>query len=242
MERVKIVMLAALLTYTLFSHAAWRVVIDRNTTAAVATNAASQKLIEGKHNNRLDSVNAKQQRLMQYTTTMATIKELYQLSMQNIAGFGEESRYYAEMVSLSADIFKDIPVVLKQLGRSPGRNYILCLNEMTGLVAETEGLVHDFVDIVNNGKVRNPLSNARADGKNDGYNFLDRYERLTLANRIYSRLLEIHYKLEVMTMMCRYCNGWQDMLMAIDVETWASFFTAKNKVDRLIDDWKGLGV
>lgn len=242
MERTRFIVVAVLFSCVLTTHAAWRVVIDSKTIATVAANAASQKLIEGKHNNRLDSVNAKQQRLMKYTTSMAAIKELYKLSMQNVTGFGEESRYYAEIVSLSADIFKDIPVVLKQLGKSPGKNYILCLNEMTNLVTETKGLVHDFVDIVNNGKVRNPLSSATSGSRDDGYNFLDRYERLTLANRIYSRLLEIHYKLEIITMMGQFGQGWNEILLAIDVETWASFFTARNQVDGLIDNWNKLGV
>lgn len=242
MERARFIVVAVLLSCVLTTHAAWRVVIDSKTITTVAANAASQKLIEGKHNNRLDSVNAKQQRLMKYTTSMAAIKELYKLSMQNVTGFGEESRYYAEIVSLSADIFKDIPVVLKQLGKSPGKNYILCLNEMTNLVTETEGLVHDFVDIVNNGKVRNPLSSTTSGCRDDGYNFLDRYERLTLANRIYSRLLEIHYKLEIMTMMGQFGQGWNEILLAIDVETWASFFTTKNQVDGLIDNWNKMGV
>ena len=156
--------------------------------------------------------------------------------------FGEESRYYGEIVSLTAGIFKDVPIVLKQLGKSPGKNYVVCLNEMTNLVSETEGLVHDFVDIVNNGKIRNPLGTAKEDGKDDGYNLLNRYERLTMANKIYSRLLEIHYKLEVMVMMCQFGNSWGDVLMAIDVESWAAYITARNSVDGLIDNWNGLGV
>ena len=44
--------------------AGWRVVIDRKTTAAVVSNAASQKLIEDKHNGRLDSIKSKQEKLM----------------------------------------------------------------------------------------------------------------------------------------------------------------------------------
>ena len=113
---------------------------------------------------------------------------------------------------------------------------------MTNLVSETEGLVHDFVDIVNNGKIRNPLGTAKEDGKDDGYNLLNRYERLTVANKIYSRLLEIRYKLEVMVMMCQFGNSWGDVLMAIDVESWAAYITARNSVDGLIDNWNGLGV
>ena len=42
----------------------------------------SQKLIEYRHNVGLSSINAKQQKLLKYTSTMATIKELYQLSMR----------------------------------------------------------------------------------------------------------------------------------------------------------------
>ena len=174
MERSRVILVLAMLLASLNIRAGWRVVIDKRTTATVTANAASQKLIEDKHNGRL--VKSKQEKLMQYTATMASIKELYQLSMQNITGFGEESRYYSEIVSLTASIFKDVPIVLRQLGKSPGKNYVVCLNEMTNLVSETEGLVHDFVDIVNNGKVRNPLGSAKEDDKNDGYNLLNRYE------------------------------------------------------------------
>ena len=77
------------------------------TTGAVTANAASQEVIESQHNNRLDSINSKQQKLMQYTATMATIKELYKLSMENVSGFGSESQYYVEIGATVAEIFKD---------------------------------------------------------------------------------------------------------------------------------------
>jgi hypothetical protein len=77
------------------ANAGWRVVIDLKTTKAVATNAASQKVIEDKHNQRLDSISSKQQKLMKYTAAMESFKELYKLSVQNVTGFGEESKYYA---------------------------------------------------------------------------------------------------------------------------------------------------
>ena len=76
----------------------------------------------------------------------------------------------------------------------------------------------------------------------DGYNLLNRYERLTMANKIYSRLLEIKYKMEVMAMMCQYCNGLSDVLYAIDPQSWAAYFTGKNIVEGLINDWNTLGV
>ena len=87
MEKSKLILVMAMLLTSLNIQAGWRVVIDKRTTAAVAANAASQKLIEDKHNGRLDSIKSKQEKLMKYTATMAGIKELYQLSMQNITGF-----------------------------------------------------------------------------------------------------------------------------------------------------------
>lgn len=176
---------------TLPAHAAWKVVVDPYCTAAVSANLASQKLIEDQHNARLDSISSKKQKLKLYTASMATIKELYKLTMQNISG----------------------------------------------LVLETQGLVADFVNIVNNAKVQNPLGDkATTETADDGYNFLDRYERLTVANTIYSRLLNIRYKVEGMMAMAQYAT-LNDLLFAIDPEGWANVVTMKSKVDGLIYDW-----
>ena len=225
-----------------------KVVIDPWTTEAVTQNTASQGLIEDQHNTRVDSVNAKQQKIMQYTTAMQTIKELYVMSMQNVTGFGEETKYYSEIFSATVDIFRNVPVVLGFINSSPVKNYILCVNEMADVVAETQGLVADFINIVNNAKISVPGDSSITKNiplqskKSDGYNFLDRYERLTLANNIYSRLLQIKYKMEVMAMTCQFCNGISDVLFAIDPESWAAYFTGKNIAEGLVNDWNNLGV
>ena len=277
--------MAVLLAVSSTAGAAWRVVFDPKTTAQVAANTASQKVIEEKHNARLDSISAKQQKIMQYTAAMQTIKELYRISMENITGFGEETKYYGEICQITLEIMENVPVVIDYINHSPVKNYILCVSEIADVVTETEGLVADSVDIVNNGKIHNPLKKESTitkcpkcggeirtidtpsqdtphvyvckscgwytynihdvtaeDNVGDGYNLLNRYERLTLANRIYSRLLEIKYKMEVMAMMCQYCNGISDVLYAIDPESWAAYFTGKNIVEGLINDWNTLGV
>jgi hypothetical protein len=42
------------------------------------------------------------------------------------------------------------------------KNYVLCLNELSDVVIETEGLIHDFIDVVNNGKIKPEIpSSAR---------------------------------------------------------------------------------
>ena len=131
------------------------------------------------------------------------------------------------------------------------KNYVLCLNELADIVIETEGLIHDFIDVVNNGKIKlpdNPIIRQKIPngggrynmGQGDGYNFMDRYTRLTLANKIYSRLLEMKYKMDVMVMMCQF-GTWGEVFFAIDPESWASVYQASNMVDGIINDWNNLG-
>ena len=248
MGKLKVSVIAMMLMAVTSVNAAWRVVIDPWTTAQVTANTTAQGLIENQHNARLDSMSSKQQKIMQYTAAMQTMKELYVMSMQNVTGFGEETKYYAEIFSATVDIFNNVPVVLEYINSNPVKNYILCANEMADVVAETQGLVRDFINIVNNAKIDFPGDSSITrhfpldSKKDDGYNFLDRYERLTLANNIYSRLLQIKYKMEAMVLTCQFCNGISDVLFAIDPESWAAYFTGKNAVEGLINDWNNLGV
>lgn len=251
MEARRIMILAVALTLSLSSHAYYKIVFDPWTTGQVTANAGAQKLIENKHNTRLDSISAKQKKIMEYTAAMATIKEMYQMTLQNVEGFGPETAYYKEIFSCAADILTDVPVVLKAIAKSPVKNYVLCLNELADVTIETEGLIHDFKTIVNNGKIKFPdgiVKQKIPEGggrfnmeKNDGYNLLDRYERLTLANNIYSRLLQMKYKMDAMVMMCQYC-GWSDAFFALDPESWAAYFTGTNMVTGLINDWNDLSL
>lgn len=241
MEKLKAILLGTFLfAASVPTFAGWRIVIDRNCIATVGANMASQKLIEGQHNRRLDSIASKKQKVELYTVSMATIKELYKLSMENISGFGTESLYYKEIGTCAFDILKDVPELVSTVGKAKFSNKLLCLNELGNLVAETQQLVGDFVNIVNNAKVQNPLKGeATAERKSDGYNLLDRYERLTLANRIYTDLTKIRYKVEGMMLMAQYATA-DDLFFAIDPEGWANVVTMKNRVGNLVRSWNGL--
>ena len=245
-----IALILASFTFSLPVSAYWKMVADPWTTAQVTANTTAQSLIENKHNERIDTISAKKKKTLQYTAVMEGIKELYQLSMTNVKGFGEETAYYKEIFLLSADILSGIPTVTKFITSHPVKNSILCYNELADVVIETEGLIHDFIDIVNNGKIRlpnNPIIRQKIPdgggrynmGQGDGYNFMDRYTRLTLANKIYSRLLEMKYKMDEMVMMCE--NGsWNDAFYTLDPVTWATVFETKYIVDGLIHDWNAL--
>ncbi len=105
---------------------------------------------------------------------------------------------------------------------------------------ETQQLVGNFVNIVNNAKVQNPSKDkARRKKKSDGYNMLDRYERMSLANSIYTHLNEIRYKVDGMMLMAQFATA-NDLFFAIDPEGWANVVTMKNQVGGLIQDWNGL--
>ena len=206
-------------------YAQWKIVIDPKTIEQVGINMASQKAIEDEHNKRLDTIASKQRKLEQYTISMATIKEVYKLTMENVSGFG---------------IILDVPELIKVVNGAKFTNKLLCLNELGNIVTETQQLVADFVNIVNNAKVRNPLKGqATAETKSDGYNLLDRYERLTLANRIYSDLMNIRYKVQGMMAMAQYAT-MNDLFFAIDPEGWANIVVMTNQVNGLVNDWNGL--
>lgn len=221
---------------------AWKVVIDPYCLKAVTTNLASQKAIEDQHNRRLDSISAKQNKLEQYTVSMATITELYKVTMENISGFGTESKYYVEIGLCAFDIVKSVPELVKTVSKAKFTNKTLCLNELGNLTAQTQQLVADFINIVNNGKVQNPLKGqATAETKSDGYNLLDRYDRLTVANKIYTDLLEIRYKVQAMMAMAQYATK-EDLFFAIDPEGWANMKVMQNQVGMLILNWNGLRI
>lgn len=101
-------------------------------------------------------------------------------------------------------------------------------------------LVADFVNIVNNAKIENPLKDkANTEKKSDGHNLLDRYERLTLANTIYTDLLELRYRIQAISIMTQYGTK-EDLLFAIDPEGWMNVMTAKNQVNTLILSWNSV--
>lgn len=243
MEKVRIkfmLVVFMVMAATNQSYAIWQVVTDPYCLKAVTTNLATQKAIEGQHNHRLDSIASKKKKLELYTVSMATIKELYKLTLENVKGFGTESKYYVEIGRCAYDIIRDVPELVQTVNRAKFSNKLLCLNELGNLVVETQQLVGDFVNIVNNAKIDNPLKGqGTAPKQGDGHNMLDRYERLTVANCIYTDLMNIRYKVEGMMLMAQYAT-LNDLFFAIDPEGWANVVTMKNQVDGLVRDWNGL--
>ena len=224
---------------TLAASAQYRIVIDPQTISAVIQNTASQKAIEDQHNKRLDSIASKKQKIEQFTATMATITEAYKVTMENVKGFGTESKYYIEIGLCAYDIVERFPRLYKAISNAGLPGKAQSLMEITNLYARTQQLVGDFVNIVNNAKVESPLRNADVAKVKDGYNFLDRYDRLTVANRILTDLTQIRYKLEYIETLAHYAN-WNSLFYSVDPKGWATMMSGKARVDLIISQWKGL--
>ena len=63
-----------------------------------------------------------------------------------------------------------MPELIQTVSKAKFSNKLLCLNELGNLVTETQQLVGNFVNIVNNATIQNPLKGqGTAEKKNDGY-------------------------------------------------------------------------
>lgn len=251
MERLRtIVIVCVVLMSVRLTVSAKFVVVDVNCIKAVGANTALIKKLEDDHNKQTDSIKARKKKIAAYTASMATIKELYKLSMQNVRGFGTESVYYREMGEEFGKIPLNTARALKAIKKNPFVNYINGLNYISDIQLKTVSLVGTFIDIVTNGSVRlsdfrsqkkgdklsELLKNAKI-GKGDGYNFLDRNERLTLANSLLFDLRQLNYDLEQLVFVSQYC-GIRDMLYNIDPMTWYNYINAKYDVEYAIMMWK----
>lgn len=224
-------------------------VTDKWAIKALADNSGMIKVVEDEHNKELDSINAKQQKIMKSAGSMAVIKEHYRLSMQNVRGFGEESVYYAEMAKQFAMIPGNTLKALKAMKKSPFINYINSLDEIANIQLDAVSIIQTFVDVVNNGKVS--LSGFTSDkndnltellesanvGNGDGYNFLDRYERLSLCCTLIGQITSINMRLQNIAYVCEYCSSIRNALFNLDPYSWIDIMTGVNIVDNIVNDW-----
>ena len=249
-QRTKVLVLLAVLISTQHASAYWRWNYDWRTTAQVAENTAAASAVEGTHNATLDEQRKKQERIAEYTTSIHLIRELYKESMQNIRGFDQESRFYQLIGENALYIVTNIPVAISWLSKKPGINLPLCLNEISNLTMKTEQCIAGFVNIVNNGHVKSPLKDnslipgggGRANiGKDDGYNFMSRADRMGMANDILEDLVIVRNNLDNLIFLCQTNNGLEDLLMALDPDTWCDAMQMKWSVEDVVRGWEDFG-
>ena len=244
------VLLAALLMVAVPANAYWRWNIDYKTIVQVGENTAAAAGVEETHNLTLDGQKKKQERIAEYITAIHVIRELYRMSMQNTDGFGQESTYYRLIGENALYIVTNIPVAVSWLTRKPHINLPLCLKEVSNMAMKTEQCIAGFVNIVNNGHVKSPLKanplipqgGGRAGiGKDDGYNFMSRADRMGMANDILEDLVIVRNNLDYLIFICQTNNGLEDLLMELDPDTWCSAMQMKWTVEDVVRGWEDFG-
>ena len=218
-----------------FAEAQWRIVLDPKAVAQVEANTVMQMATENAHNAQLDTVLSKQEEILQKTASIAAAKELTLKTLENIEGFGTESVYYKQIAKTSKQIAEISPKIITSLKTSKIENKALVTLKVSDLVGKATQCVNDFVSIVNNSRISNPVGKS-AGSKNDGHNLLDRYERMTLACQIYGDLVKIRRQLDYMLSMCE-SGSWVDLVNAIDHRGWAKLMAGKTIADNLINQW-----
>ena len=220
------------------------IVCDYKTIATVAKNTATIEADWLLQKNLYDKINNLQNKNAGYTLDMALIAEAYKISMQNINGFGSESKYYQYIGESAVDIANRLPRLISTVSHAslPGKLYVI--TELSNLYGKTYQLVSDFINIATNAKVKSPLStggsaNQQESKKGDGYNLLDRNDRLSIALTIYADLQNLRYKIIYLEWMVK-CATWGNLLYSMDPQSWASIMTGKIIMQSLISRWNCL--
>lgn len=94
MERLRFFIFTLLLSlsFTTVDAKYVEIVHDKKTLEAYTANATYVNITEDYHNRLIDRTRKKKEKIAEYHATMESIKELYRFSMQNIRGFGYESK------------------------------------------------------------------------------------------------------------------------------------------------------
>lgn len=221
---------------------AQRVVADARTTAQVIANTAMQFAVEYEQNAKLDSVKAKNIVILAEITNILACKELYLTTLSNCASFGAESLYYKEITKTITDIGTLTPQVFNAIKKATFIQQANAIYATTNLIAKGTQLVNDFVNIVANSKIENPLKKLGMEGtieSNDKANLLDRRERYKLASTICYDLKCVKRELNKILYLAN-SGDWGNLISQFDPKTWAYLNYGKSISESLGKKWNRL--
>lgn len=215
---------------------------DVKTIEQELLNTALQEGVEILHNQQVDTIKKKQNKLMEMTASYSTLKNLYAVTLQNVKGFGPESGVYRSIVTTSLDIASHGVSATEAIFNSNITGKAIAAYKIADLVTEAAHLGNLFFNIVNNATIANPLARKMSGAespKNDKYNFLNRHERLSMALKICAELKKIDHRLVMIIYYCRH-NSLSALLMHMDRETWITYHYANFSSRKLINQWNSL--
>ena len=239
MVRLRIFFYSCFLLYGGSIALAQRNVVDFKTILRLGENTATQIGLENEHNETLDSISSKQQRLAASTMTIMLGRENHLKSRTRVDEFSVESTFYKQAAALAVNITAQAPAVIQKIKKAPLAGKARMLLEVENLITACIQLTNDFRNIVTNCKVKPILGSGNTNDQSDGYNILDRDERIGLALKIISRLSRINNRLTEMGYYADYCS-WSNVMYAIDRDSWCRLNYGSTIANSLINQWNGL--
>lgn len=240
MGRLK--MLAAFVMGCSFCAVAQNVNTDIKTTEQLLLNTAMQEGVELLHNQQVDSIRTKQNKLMELAASYAALKDVYMVTLENAKGFGPESGVYRAIVATALDIVSHSVTATEAVWKTNITGKAIAVYKIADMVTESAHLGNLFFDIINNAEIANPLASKMSGAeapKKDKYNLLNRHERLGMALKICTGLKKIDHRLVMMIYYCRH-NSLSSLLMHMDRETWITYHYANFSSKKLINQWNSL--
>lgn len=216
--------------------------IDVKTLEQVMLNSALQEGVEYLHNEQVDSIKKKQERLLGLATSLAGLKDLFMITLDNARGFGTESGIYRSIVTTSLSIVTRAGQATKAIADSNLAGQAIASIKVYGLLTEAAHLGNLFFNIVTNATVENPLKSkmpGSESSRKDGLNLLNRHERLYMALKISMELKKIDHELVMICYYCKY-NSLSALLLNVDRETWVNYHYTNFSAKQLINKWNEL--
>lgn len=238
----RLTILAGIIVSCSFGASAQNINTDVKTTEQVVWNTVLQKSVERVHNQQVDSVKQRQNKLMEMTAAYSGLKDVFMITLENAKGFGAESGIYRSIVTTSLNIVSHAVTATSAITKSNLVGKTIAATRMYDLIVEAAHFGNMFFDIVNNAEVANPLTSKMPSAEaaqKDKYNFLNRHERLMMALKISVELKKIDRQLVMITYYCQN-NTLSDLLLNIDRETWVTYHYANFSAKKLINSWNSL--
>lgn len=212
---------------------------DTKTIEQVMVNAAMQRGIEELHNEQVDTIKSKQQKLMEMIGAIASYKWLYQLTLENVKGFGVESGIYKSIVARCVSIANRSVKATEAVMNTNFTGKAIAAFKVYELVAEAAHLSNLFYNVVCNGTVQNPKKLEGTNDDKDKLNLLNRSERVSMALKIKDELGRIDRALLMVGWYCKN-NSVENLLRHIDRETWITYVYSQISAKSLIKQWNSL--
>lgn len=216
--------------------------IDTKTLQQILLNTSLQEGVEMLHNQQVDTIRKKQNRLMALTSSLATYKNLYMVTLENAKGFGVESGIYKSIVASSISIVEHSAQAIEDIMKTNLTGKAVASVRISGMLTQAAHLGNLFFNIVNNAEIPNPMASKMTGAetpRKDKLNLLNRFERLKMAIDISIELKKIDHDLIMIIYYCRH-NSLSDLLFHIDRKTWVNYHYANFSSKQLIDKWNSL--